>query len=576
MNYTLRFTTAFALLFFCSACSTLAQQSSQNFLPDDNYKVIRATEVFQQVGMTMKDPYDLPTLKVIAAVGHMQSGAYYSPETKGIFIQEEAYDLAMGLGADSLDALAFMLGHELTHYYGKHDFAYDFWNSYHTLDAGKRVNGATLETYLQKLNQDERETIGEEVSLARRTEQESQADHEGALYSYLAGFHCSIVVAPRMFDSLYSTLERSYGSEDALDKMFLASGYPSKHDRQAIVAGISKEFSQLLPVFEAAQNLMLAGKYEDAAECYHYIAQRYPGREMCNDEGVAYLLNAIDIGGGDVKFAYPVMLDLQTGAATKGLKGFGFGPNTAQVKIYLDKAKTAFESAIKADQDYAEAYINLACTLDLLDSEKKASGKANYAESLAEDNKDTTAVVNAKIIIAIIAAKSGDLESAEKTLDALSESSALAAVDLKRLNGDRNAEVEAGSHERLSPVDEDIMGVTPRDRSLAGALHLVHVDTALDLQIYSASDTTFQALKIKTKAGSITMLSTIPHFTGKSGRGIGVGDAASKVIEAYGSPHLTVQSSSGSYLKYDEAAPIIFDIDQLNNVRGWTLYAERD
>lgn len=43
------------------------------------------------------------------------------PDKIQIGLEEKAYDICISFGADSLNALAALLGHELVHYFEKHD-----------------------------------------------------------------------------------------------------------------------------------------------------------------------------------------------------------------------------------------------------------------------------------------------------------------------------------------------------------------------------------------------------------------------------------------------------------------------
>src|SRR5690349_3723993 len=52
--------------------------------------------------------------------------AWMDPDQVQIGLEEKAYDICATFGKDSLNALAALLAHELTHYYEKHDWSRHF------------------------------------------------------------------------------------------------------------------------------------------------------------------------------------------------------------------------------------------------------------------------------------------------------------------------------------------------------------------------------------------------------------------------------------------------------------------
>ncbi|MBL4592736.1 MAG: M48 family metalloprotease [Flavobacteriales bacterium] len=95
---------------------------------------------------------------------------YYSPKRQTIIIGEGIYNITVSFGADSLDALAFVLGHELSHYYKDHGWGMSF--------------GAAPENF--KIAQ---EIYDSELTIDRKKIMEAEADYFGCLYGYLAGYN---------------------------------------------------------------------------------------------------------------------------------------------------------------------------------------------------------------------------------------------------------------------------------------------------------------------------------------------------------------------------------------------------
>src|SRR5688572_17554099 len=105
-------------------------------------------------------------------------------------------------GADSLNSLALVLGHELAHYYQQHFWAKQFGSSFADMTWGKKAKEAFA-------------TMSDSMGFY-----ELQADAFGMFYSYIAGYS-PLNIASTMYDQIYTTFSR----EPNLD------GYPTLDER---------------------------------------------------------------------------------------------------------------------------------------------------------------------------------------------------------------------------------------------------------------------------------------------------------------------------------------------------------
>ena len=113
-------------------------------LSDSHPKHITAQRVFDDLVRAIGDGRTAPKLRLVASgSGGALKVAWYSPKKNRLTIEEKAFDLAAAMGADSLNALAALIGHELAHFYKDHGWAGDFGNGFADLEVGQRVR--TLE-----------------------------------------------------------------------------------------------------------------------------------------------------------------------------------------------------------------------------------------------------------------------------------------------------------------------------------------------------------------------------------------------------------------------------------------------
>jgi len=280
-------------------------------------------------------------------------GASYNPKLHRLSIDLKVYNICQSFGDQATDALAFIIGHEMAHCYMEHHFFSKF-NNYH------KCNGSELSP-------------------------EKGADIYGLFNAYVAGYK-SFDIVPEVISEIY----KGYRLKDNL------KGYPSKQERINIGQEVQTQIQELIAIYESANYLSAIGEYDLAATSYEYILKYYQGREVYNNLGVNYALEAIYFTDKDHDlYLYPLEIDWDT-RIKKPKSDRGEGDLTEEEMdyrmAYLTKAKKMFEKAGRMDQSYYTADINIICVLTLMKEYEQAVA---YYQQTEKSKKTTMYSVNA-------------------------------------------------------------------------------------------------------------------------------------------------------------------------------------
>ena len=270
--------------------------------------------------------HDVPTLVMSE---NNKSVAKYIPNGNKIEFEYQAYQICRKMGKDSLNAVAFILSHELGHYYRDHKWLSDVGSSYAGTELGVKLELAkeSLETTIRF---------------------ETEADEYSCFYSKIAGY--SILNAPQFFDSLYA----GYSFPDEMNR------YPSLKQRKEIASTIEKQTSELYRLYDIASIMMLKGEYRCASILYKNILnRRFGSREIFNNTGVAYALEGLKYVSDEFKdLAFPFSIDLSS-RLSGNLRGT-YQSDSLKAANYFNRSKEMFEKSKKLDGNYLPAKINLA------------------------------------------------------------------------------------------------------------------------------------------------------------------------------------------------------------------------
>ena len=535
---------------------------AQKTLPEDHAKYETVQQVLDDLIFAVDDGRTPPELRMTArGVESRNQILWFNPDHNVLTLQEEVYDLCAALGPDSLNALSFLLGHELAHLYKDHDWVGDFGNSFANLEVGKKLNQLSLDP-------------------KNRAAIEAEADHFGGFYSSISGY------AP--FDVMPTVLERIYAAYGLREDI---PGYPSLTERQEIARRARDQLKEMVPVFKAGHLLLLTKRYEEAGRCFDYIARTFPSREILNNAGLARVLQALDLVPDDAAlFAYPFEFDARTrlsSGATKQSTGEidWLDHFDSRKKFYrrLEQAGKWFDRARAKDPGYISAYINLAGVADLQGEYEEAFFRAQKAIKMARHSEAQLPLAHALIMrgIARIHGDPPDREGALQDFDrARAGSPSLAHLNLEALDRSETeradpseAECEKRPEERIDGRGaHDFQAVISDPASETEVPGIDNEQPALD--IYTQQTETWNALVIEARYSIFSFLEARPGYEGKTEAGIQVGHDRLQVEAAYGQPDYLVMGRHGVYNVYENAR-IIFQTDAGGAVQGWIVYTSQ-
>jgi len=452
-----------------------------------------------------------------------------------IILEEKAYEVCAGFGSDTDAAIAFLLGHELAHYYEKHAWNKGFVAEYKDLEIGSL-----------KLD-----------SLADAARRETEADYLGGFLAYSAGFG--------LFDKGDEMLNRLYKSYGLPEKM---DGYPSLADRKALGKRSAELLTRLVDVFDMANLLVATGKYAEAYQFYRYILMQYQSRETYNNLGVAAVLDAMQyFNPNELKFRFPLELDLESRASK------GDGMATARERM-LRQAILHFDAAISLDPNYAPAYVNKAGAYALLaDPVRARFYAATEAKQAALRGQFPKSAIDADILLGILDYREGKVDQADTLFSrAEQQGSALAEYNLKVL---RNQPIDAEISAPVGLVRERIAGKALSELTNEPPYDpkkTMPIGASIDFYQYSTFDE--PALFFyghNTRNGDVHFYHlTQKGYTGKTARGISLGQSRADIEAKYGKPGKTVETPRGQIMVYKA---ILFILGPDGKLERWANYA---
>ena len=346
------------------------------------YKEETARKVFDQLVRT-RGELPAPEFRFVDRPSEVASF-----QGRTVYLGVKAYDVCTSFGADSLNALAILLAHELVHFYAGHTWEDEFTRDF----AGVELPGDVKDRWLAD---------------------EVQADLWGGLLAYSAGYDVR-TVAPEFFPALYRSFQRS----DTL------AGYQSLSERVVLARQTGEKVRHLIHLFETANYLVAIGLYEDALAYYQIILDEgYRGRELYNNIGVYHVQAALSyFRKSEMPYGLPVELDAESRIGF-GTRGGGVQSPREQREQHLEEALRHFQLARKMDPGYTTALLNEACAHALLgvsvarDDADEADFQYTLALGLAkkaerEGSSDAVVRADARVLRGLLAVFQEDEEDA--------------------------------------------------------------------------------------------------------------------------------------------------------------------
>ena len=310
---------------------------------------------------------------------------YISDGQPTIQIDEAFYKICQTFGKDSLNALAIVLSHELTHHFNDHTFCRDY--GFANLNA---------------VNPNLKKTIGSASSNARK-DKETEADIKGFFFAAAAGFE-----PHGLQEKLIIKIYKAYNLTDKQEN------YPSLQERIDLAQSADKKASELFNDFKNGLVALENKQYDVAIKCFESANGKIPFRENLNNIGVAKTLKAIEKlpiedKSHPSRFVYPLEVDFYSRLQNETTRG-GLDDTNEEMEKLLKDAQKDFEEAIRLDPNFTKGYINLACVMDLLGDPEGAISKVTK-QLLPKDKRES---VDAQRILAIAYFHSNVKEYQEK------------------------------------------------------------------------------------------------------------------------------------------------------------------
>jgi len=520
--------------------------------PSLNPKYEHTKQIFERLveargDKSLKDPELVWTVE-------SSNGAFYQPGTNQITFEEKAYDICARFGPDTDNALAYIISHELVHYYKQHGWEAQFARKF----AGQQMG----------------EDVGETVRDMKQ--QETESDLLGGFLAYTGGYN-TVGIAPKLLPALYD----GYGWPRENPR------YPTMQERVLLAETTARDLSNLIGMFETANFLVAVGRFDDAVHYYDHVLSFYKSRELVNNLGVVTCMVALELfEKSDLEYLYPLELDAESRVRT-GSKGSQTGTGEGIKAIrdsLLQSAIDLFSESLSLDREYHTARLNLASAYALLalssagfeeEKELNYDFSSLYARQVirrAEKESDAKLKCDALNLMGIIAARTGEGDPASLFGSAM-EKSMLAEHNLnvwKKTPGTSSVsrkprgmipeQIEDFEMDRfiLRPVPDTmiaIKGLTKRQwgfkqKDLSGSRILIDF----------VSPTRYAFFQL-----------TGPGYNGKTLLGLEAGAGRKEILEKYLDPDGEIQLPNGHLMIY-RADQIIFWLDQDQKLARWCIY----
>lgn len=484
----------------------------------------------------------LPKLTLVMDPGSGRIAQFVPKPEPELFLDAKVFAICRHFGADSLAALSIILGHELTHYYGKHADWFGF---------------AQLAQHQQPS--------------AVQTEQtqmlEAQADMQGIYRAFLAGYNVYRLVKP-LYRAIY----------DAYQLPVTMTGYPSREERIQLADEQARKANGLAMGFDAGLFFLLKRDYTVAQRCFDFVSEEMPIKEVLNNVGLCQFLRATQVMTlRETPFRYPFEMETSNRLRQPDNRG-----SDLDKVALLKQAVSYFQQAIDLDETYVTAYINQASALSMLGRTGTAKETIDQLEEVLLKTR-VPLPPNARMVrgIALVEAgneKEGVLEL-ERSLGAQelpynldvarSYARIIELTGLQTLTELADRYAEPASNRVLLP--ETSVGAIQVPFS-AGTTFLerLAIPEPGMVRIQSSQMTDGILLRLLLPTTKYDVVYSQPGTTVQSRLGITSGNTVQRLVDQYGEPPRVVAANGLIYYCYDSAH--VFFAVRDGVVLNWIMY----
>jgi hypothetical protein len=250
---------------------------------------------------------------------------FYTPDFNTITLSEKFIRVMRSFKADSMNAVAHILGHELAHVILQQG---DF------LKIGSGYADDGFNEKVRKYGGELKDSLG----LFER-----QADEQSIFYAHISGYQTTHV-GKRVLEAIYTSF---YLKNKKL------KGYPEFQDRLAMIDTSSQRMNALLKVYDFGLIALMKGQFDQAIYFFELILkEKFYAIEVYNNLAVAYMLKAKYLAQDKFPYELPFQIDFHSKLSQQR-------DLTNNVSELLNAANEALKSAIQMDPNYYSSRLNM-------------------------------------------------------------------------------------------------------------------------------------------------------------------------------------------------------------------------
>ena len=286
-----------------------------------------------------------------------QQIAEFNSNKNQIIIGQEFIKLCQSFGKDSSNAMAYVLGHELTHILIQQDGI--------TSQIGTAFASKYYSEQLKRIKKTLRDSL-----------YEYQADEYSIFYAHISGYNVA-KVAEQVLDSIYS----HFNLKDKDLKR-----YPTLKERKNLVKKAVERMEVLKELFDFANYALITGNYTISQKALETILrEKFTSSEIYNNLAVVHLHQAIkDIDTIRYPYSFPFEINFNTRIYTNE-RSFD-----DEYYEHLNAAKEYSKNSIEKNATNFQAWVNNSMASFLLDQKIDAYYALEKAKQLSDENNIVT------------------------------------------------------------------------------------------------------------------------------------------------------------------------------------------
>jgi tetratricopeptide (TPR) repeat protein len=588
------------------------QSNYDQLRPENDQQAKRAYEIFDRLIRAAGSRPGLVPRLFIAKTEPRNISLPISIPDGSIIISKRTLEICAKDPGLSDDRLAFVLGHELAHLLKD-----DFWHMkfFSALKSAEKEKPSDA-----KLLSEIKEIVGATDQVLAK---ELQADEFGIIYASMAGFNSNAIVTDEnvnFFAEWLKAADPEYSESAPKDPT-----HPTPEQRAQTVKTRLRQVMKNVEVFELGVALYRTGQFELAIPAFERFLTYFPSREVYNNLAACHHQLALKYlrhtkSGAGPLFKMSLTLDPQTRASGIVLRGKEDPVRLSSEQ--LQEAIDLYEKAISLDTTYLPSRNNLACALILRGREGdayKAVGILKDSIRIGPPESDTLNILGVAFYYAENPSKAKECFLEALRIDPADDSPLFnlgrlafetGQQDECRQYWSRYLELDKSSHwagvvrkllnienaEPASPASAQIASVRPGGSrgvmydpaSGQGKEKVLGIeagasdegvpkdwgepkveDIALEGAQYRISSFPNQ-LKTVSANNEIQLIVVQNGFAARTAKDVGMGSSKEDVLSRYGAPDLTLNSSRGVTIVYDELG-ISFDFRE-GKLVSWVVF----